>query len=262
MTDDMYADLAPYYDALNGEVNVREWADAFERRFTKWQKLPTKEVLDLGCGTGRITLELAARGYDMVGVDRSAEMLAVARDAAARAPHGGEVLWLLQDMTDFDLYGTVDATVCSLDCVNHLLSKQDVAACFAKVHNFLVPNGLFLFDVNTPYKFSEVYGDRSYILEDRGVLCAWQNEYNPKSKRCRFYISLFEQEKDGRYTRFDSLQQERCYTQKELTTLLQNAGFEMLSVEGDLDGGAPNEQTERWHFTARAIKNQTAGSAV
>ena len=127
----------------------------------------------------------------MVGVDRSEEMLAEAKCAAEKTPHGEEVLWLEQDMTSFDLFGTVDATVCSLDCINHLTKKQDLASCLALVHNFLVPDGLFLFDVNTPYKFENIYSDRAYLLEDDGVLCAWQNDYHRRSKLCRFYISLF-----------------------------------------------------------------------
>lgn len=254
MTDDIYADLAPFYDTLNGEIDPDEWADSFERRFSEWGKGKITEVLDLGCGTGRITLTLAARGYDMVGVDRSEEMLAEAKCAAEKTPHGEEVLWLEQDMTSFDLFGTVDATVCSLDCINHLTKKQDLASCFALVHNFLVPDGLFLFDVNTPYKFENIYSDRAYLLEDDGVLCAWQNDYHRRSKLCRFYISLFSEEKDGRYTRSDSCQTERCYSMKELKTALSAAGFALLSVEGDLAGNAPEADTPRWHFTARAIK--------
>ena len=94
-------------------------------------------------------------------------------------------------MTDFELYGTVDVTISCLDCLNHLPDLEALRRCFTLVHNYLVPDGLFIFDMNTPYKFYHIYGNNSYILEDENVLCAWQNEFDEQTKKCTFFISLF-----------------------------------------------------------------------
>jgi SAM-dependent methyltransferase len=206
--------------------------------------------LDLGCGSGNVTLPLAKRGYEMIGIDVSADML-----ATARGREGGEnILWLCQDMRSFELYGTVEAVVCTLDGINHLTKKEDVSSCFRLVHNYLVPNGVFVFDVNSPYKFREVYGNRSYILEDEGVLCAWQNAYNEKSGLCRFDVSLFEEQEDGSYLRGDATVKERCYKEKALCRMLADAGFSILNIFDGYSEAEPKEDTERLVIVAKAKK--------
>lgn len=247
----MYELLAPFYDRLNGGLDYESWADYVETNFSRFPGR-VQDVLDLGCGTGNSTLPLARRGYGMIGVDASAGMLSVAQRRAAK--EGLSILWLQQDMRAFELYGTVEAVTCCLDGVNHLLTPSDLAACFALVHNYLVPGGLFFFDVNSPYKFAHVFGDNAYILEEGKVLCAWQNCYRKEAKLCDFYISLFREEKDGRYTRTDTIQQERMYTPLALQRALHAAGMELLAVHGDLAGNPPTEQTERLYYIARAVK--------
>ena len=158
-----YQAIARVYDRLNAEIDYTAWADFLERCFDRF--LPTRPelVLDLACGTGSMTLALASRGYDMIGVDGSAEMLS---EAYSRATEQPGILFLQQDMRTFELYGTVGAVTCCLDSLNYLLCTDDLDACFACVHNYLDPNGLFLFDMNTPYKFSNVYANNAYVLED------------------------------------------------------------------------------------------------
>jgi hypothetical protein len=173
-------------------------------------------------------------------------------------------LFILQDMRAFELYGTVGAVTCCLDSLNYMTGDGDLDACFACVHNYLDPDGLFLFDMNTPYRFCEVYGDRAYILEDemedeqgnkREIYCGWQNAYDPETRLCRFYLSLFEQNTDGSFVRADEMQTERCYELSEIKDALSRAGFEFLGVWADFDFTAPTERTERWYFAARAKKN-------
>jgi hypothetical protein len=148
----------------------------------------------------------------------------------------------------------VGAVVSTLDCVNYLTEDGDLDRCFALVHNYLDPDGLFLFDVNTPYKFDTVYGDNAYVLEDERSLCAWQNEYDRQSGICRFYLSVFTQQKNGSYLREDEEQAERCYTMAELTAALERAGFADISFFGDFDFNAPTAHTERWLVAARCKK--------
>ncbi len=251
---DIYTLLAPFYDALNGEVDYAAWADFVEDTFRRERAEGVREVLDLACGTGSMTLELARRGYDMVALDSSPEMLAVARDRAEESGLDREILYLCQDMCDFELYGTVDAVVSCLDSVNHITDTGELRRMLALVHNYLVPNGLFLFDVNTPYKFSEIYGQRDYVLEADGVLCAWQNDFRKRSGLCDFYITLFSEEADGRYLRRDAHRRERAYSLKALGRLLKESGFELLSVVGDFEGSEINDRTERYYIAAQAVK--------
>ena len=117
----------------------------------------------------------------MTGIDLSPDMLSVAQDRAADEELTG-ILWLLQDMREFELYGTVDAVVCALDSLNYLRNTKELQKVFSLVNNYLYPGGVFLFDMNTPYKFENIYADNSYVLEDDGIYCGWQNEYNSKTK--------------------------------------------------------------------------------
>ena len=252
--DDLYGALAPCYDALNGDVDYHTRADFLEECFEKYFPGKVDAVLDLACGTGSMALELAARGYDMIGVDASADMLAVAHERAAQQGLSDRILYLCQDMSEFELYGTVEAVVCCLDAVNHVTDRAALSRCFHWVHNYLVPNGLFLFDVNTPYKFEHVYGDRAYLLEENGVLCAWQNDYRPAARVCDFYISLFSEEADGRYIRQDAHQRERVYTLLSLRRLLAENGLELVTVCGNFAFEEPHEDCERYYIVARAIK--------
>ncbi len=249
-----YSAIAGVYDKLNKELNYSAWADFLEECFRRYGVGESGLVLDLACGTGRMTRELAARGYDMIGVDGSADMLNEAYAA------GGEgILYLLQDMRELELYGTVGATVCCLDSLNYLLDVKDLKKTMSLVHNYSDIDGLFIFDVNTPHKFEKVYGDNAYVLEDehedRGaIFCGWQNFYNSETGLCDFYLSVFTEDDDGKYIREDEHQIERCYTREEIENTLADCGFELLGVFADFGFGAPDSNTERWYFIARAKK--------
>ena len=253
-----YDAIARVYDQLNRELDYEAWADFFEACFDRFLPARPALVLDLACGTGRMTRTLAKRGYDMIGVDGSADMLS----EAYASLEGESILYLLQDMRSFELYGTVGAVVCCLDSINYLLEEKDVGTVFSLVHNYLDPDGLFLFDVNSPYKFSQVYGNNAYVLEDeteedgevRAVYCGWQNAYNRESGICDFYLTLFEEVGENNYQRSDEHQRERCYEPKTLRTWLETCGFEVLGVYGDYACAEPTDTTERMYFVARAKK--------
>ena len=155
-----YGAISDIYDKINSEIDYSKWADFFEKCFDKFLNCRPELVLDLACGTGSMTLELAKRGYDMIGIDSSSDMLNVALDRKYDMELPRDVLFLLQDMTSFELYGTVGAITCCLDSVNYLVDDGDLERCFRLVHNYLDPDGLFLFDVNSPYKFENIYGEK------------------------------------------------------------------------------------------------------
>lgn len=251
----IYDLIAPLYDKVNGELDYSAWADFIEENIRRYNpNMNTELVLDLGCGTGRMTLELARRGYDMTGVDLSPEMLDLARNAACREGLSDKMLWLLQNITEFELYGTVELTVSCLDTINHLTSPKELKQCLSLVHNYLVPDGLFLFDINGKRKFEEIYADNAYVMEEDGAVCVWQNSYNPSTKLCDFYITLFEEGEDGRYERCDEVETERMYTLRSVKSALAECGFEFIGAYSDFNFTEATDSSERIYITARCKK--------
>lgn len=249
-TDGQYTALARFYDALNSEIDYPAWALRLQDSLRRLGVPDGAILLDLACGTGALTVELAASGYNMIGCDISLDMLNIARE---RTPPGQDILWLCQDMRSFELYGTVGAVICTLDSVNYLLSEKDLKSCFSLVHNYLDPGGIFIFDANTPYKFENIYADNDFLLEADGIFCGWSNEWNEKTRRCTFYLTMFSEQPDGSYIREDERQVERCWEMQTFRRLLKSAGFELLSVE--TDPAEPNGRETRWTFTARCLKD-------
>ena len=248
----IYDLLSRVYDSINSDIDYKAWADFFEKILDREAKARPELVLDLGCGTGKMTLELSSRGYDMTGIDYSPDMLDVARDAAEE--QGADVLWLCQDMREFELYGTVDLTVSCLDCINHLTRPSDVEKTFKLVHNYLIPDGLFIFDINGKYKFENIYADRSYVMEEQGGVCVWQNNYDEKKKICDFYITLFEECEDGRYERYDEEQRERMYTLSEMKRMLEKSNLEFIGAYSDFEFTEATDEDERIYIVARCKK--------
>ena len=253
-----YDAIASVYDSINAEIDYSVWADFIEECFNKYLDKRPDLVLDLACGTGNMTFELHGRGYDMIGADISDEMLNKAYDKSYDN-NISDILFIKQDMREFELYGTVGAICSCLDSVNYLTSRSDLEKCFSCAHNYLDPEGLFIFDVNTPYKFENIYGNNHYVFEvtdadGREAFCAWQNEYEKVSKLCQFYLTVFTETEDETYERSDEEQTERCYTQEELTESLERCGFEVIGYFGDYGFSKPTDTCERWYIVAKAKK--------
>lgn len=250
---DGYSVLASVYDRLNNTVDYVQWADFIEKSFRKYSpEKKIRSVLDLGCGTGSMSIELARRGYDMTALDISGEMLSVA-DHRARDEGIQNILFLIGDMCAFELYGTVDAIVCCLDVINHLDRREDLLACFSLVSNYLEPEGVFLFDLNTPYKFKTTYADSDYILEDDGVMCCWRNRLSKSRDRVDFFLTVFEESKSGVWCRTDGTHRERAYGLKAVRNALASCGMEMLEVSAGYNFEKPIDTTERWYVAAKKI---------
>ena len=254
---EQYSSLAGVYDALNYGCDYDALAKYVANEIRENEKGKTALLLDLACGTGKLTLLLRDLGFDMTGVDLSENMLSVAREECYKRGIS-DVLWLCQDMREFELYGTVDACVCSLDSINYLTKISDVKKCLSTVYNYLIPDGVFVFDINTPHRFKNIYGNNDYILEQDGALCAWQNEYNEKNGICHFYLSVFSENEDGTYTRQDEVQREKCYTRRQIEKALSDTGFEIIGVYGDLNHTPATENDEKWYFTVRCKKDENS----
>ena len=243
-----YDAFASAYDALNSDADYTAMADHIDKVFARSNIPRSSLVLDLGCGTGMLTRELDARGYDMTGVDSSEEMLGKAYENSAQS---GKILYLCQDITEFELYGTVAAAVCTTDTLNHLTDDESVAKVFSLLHNYLDPGGIFIFDVNSEYKFSSVYGQNDYVLEDEGCLLTWQNDYDPENATADFYLTLFEETDGGLWRRTDTEFSEKYHSPEKLTAMLAHCGFEVLSVTDSSTDGSISEKTQRLCFTAK-----------
>lgn len=249
----IYDLISDVYDKVNGDIDYSAWADFVENQLSENMKFKPTLGLDLGCGTGKMAVELARRGYDMTGVDYSADMLCRAAENEKRTKLPTEILWLCQDITEFELYGTVDFAVCCLDTVNHLTSPADFKACLALVHNYLVPDGLFIFDVNCRGKFENVYADNAYVYESGEDVLVWQNSYKKSTSLCDFYITLFKKSADG-YERYDEVQTERMYTLRSVKNMLGGAGFEILGIYSDFKKSPADDNSDRAYIVARCKK--------
>ena len=169
-----YGLFSSFYDRLMNDMDYEGRAAYLLSLFARFRpEKPPDTLLDLACGSGGLSLPLAARGIDVIGVDGSDEMLARAREKADQA--GMSLLLLCQDMRELDLYGTVDGAVCVLDSLNHLCRTDDLAEVFRRLRLFIEPGGLFVFDVNTPYKHREILGDNAFVFEEEDFLCVWRN---------------------------------------------------------------------------------------
>ncbi len=242
----IYGDFAFYYDRLMGDVNYSQWADYIVSIFKRFGCEP-RMIVDLGCGTGSFCLEMDGRDYEMIGIDASAEMLSCAKQKAIDA--NSEILFLNQDITDFELYGTVDAITCLMDSLNYITYKNDLKRLFRWVNNYLNPKGLFIFDINSPYKFENILASNVFYETSEDVSYIWQNTYDKSSGVCRFDLTFYVRQSECElYRRFDEVHFERNYTVEELTEMLSKAGMKVLGVFSEFGFTRPGRRCERVFF--------------
>lgn len=243
-----YEFLADSYDQLTTDVCYQDWADYLEKHFRKCN-IPVKTVLDLACGTGSLSAELALRGYEMIGVDQSPEMLMIAaekcRDIVPECP-----IFLNQSMEELDLYGTIDACVCCLDSVNYVTRPAALRRAFSRVHLFLMPGGMFIFDVKPPEVLENADGEM-YLDETEETYCVWRAEYSKRRRILTYGMDIFRARQDGTWERGEEIHEEYAYSLDELETFLQQAGFVDVRRWGNLKMRTPNEKDSRVFFTAR-----------
>ena len=281
-----YESLASVYDIFMDNVDYDGWCSCLTEML---QEAGIRDglVCELGCGTGDMTERLARAGYDMIGIDSSAEMLGVAQGKELRRRHpelAGEeaapsgkpaeavkdILYLQQDMRSFELYGTVRAVVSVCDSLNYITEEEELLQVFRLVNNYLDPGGLFLFDVNTPACY-EAIGDQT-IAENRPEgSFIWENAYDPETQLNEYDLTLFLPEPDAAgsledgqtdgkevlYTKKEETHIQRGYTAEQIIRLLEEAGLAVVSVTEAYTGRDAAEDSERLLFTAKEITKET-----
>lgn len=243
----IYNNFAYVYDKLTLDIDYKRWADYVERIF-KRNKLNASMILELGCGTGSFGVEMARRGYDMICLDLSSDMLDCAAEKAKKEDL--DILFLNQNMCNFELYGTVDAIVCLLDSFNYLTNPSQINKMFKLVKNYLNPGGLFIFDVNTQYKFENTIADNLFYEINDEVTYIWENDYNSKTRKARFDLTFFVK-KDGLYERFDETHYEKAYSDIEIMDFIKNSGMEFVSHFGELTLRKPSPTSQRNFYVCR-----------
>lgn len=242
--------FARFYDQLTSEIDYAGRARYFDALIRRHMTVTDETILlDLACGTGSLSTELSSLGYDVIGVDGSADMLmsASGKNTGLERP----VLYLCQDFGALDLYGTVDATVCALDSLNHIIELEQLEDTFSRVSLFTVSGGLFIFDVNTIYKHREVLGNNTFVYDLEDVYCVWQNTTD-ETLKTEIALDFFTRH-GAKYMRESERFYERGYTKEQLETALKRASFELIEIlEGDLLT-PPAKKAERAVYVARKI---------
>ena len=253
-----YGVFAQYYDALTENVAYAARAEALCRLIAKWEQpdMPDRILLDLACGTGALSEEFARRGWDVIGIDSSEEMLSEALDK--KYDSGLPIQYLKQDMRRLDLFGCISVTVCALDSLNHLPQLSDVRRTMERVNLFSNAGALFLFDLNTEYKHRCVLAEQCFAFDLPEAFCVWQNHCEDRAPDYPVQIRLdfFEQLADGKYRRSTEEFSEHIWQPAQIEALLHETGFTLLEV---LDGdsySAPVPETQRLLYIARASGGQ------
>lgn len=233
-----YRTLAEVYDTLMDDVDYNGWAE-YLHSLLQDCGCPGNRVLDLGCGTGNITIPLAERGYCMTGVDLSEEMLEKARSKETKPgpgkPDCAGIQWHAMDITDLTLeWDSYDAVIATFDVMNHLTEETDVQMLFQDVSMLLADDGLFLFDIQTPYRLQTVQGNETYSCHRDDMDYFWENHYDPETEICYMDLTFFLKEEDGRYRKMTEHQEERSYDPELLQMWLSISGFDVLGVYGEL----------------------------
>lgn len=244
-----YTDFAYVYDALMGDVNYLSRTEYILNLFERFDRKPTL-LLDVACGTGGFSIELAKKGIEVIGTDMSEDMLSVAREKTA--DEGLDILYLCQSAEELDLYGTVDGAVCCMDSINHITDIRTLETALKKISLFLESQRLFIFDVNTLYKQEKILANNTFVLDEEDVYCVWQNEFDSDNKITNISLDFFTKE-DDIYVRSGEEFSEKAYTNEELCDLLENAGFKIEAVFGDMTQNPPTDTEERVFYICRKI---------
>lgn len=245
---DAYTGFAYVYDTFMWDIPYEQWCD-YTESLLKEYGCKDGLLLELGCGTGTITERMAQKGYDMIGVDNSSDMLEQAMEK--RAESGLPILYLLQDMREFELYGTVGAVISLCDSMNYIVESKDFVQVLKLVNNYLDPSGVFIFDLKTPYFYKEVMGDSvlAETAEDSSYI--WENEYDEEAHINQYDLTIFTKGEDGRFDRYEETHYQRAYFLEKIKQMVEEAGMIFVTAYDALTKEPPRTDSERIYIIAK-----------
>jgi len=242
-----YERFAEYYDRLTVDADYKSRGAFFDKIIK--QNFPKAELLlDLACGTGSLSMEMSKYGYDIIGVDSSEDMLAAAMQKMPE--FAGSVMFLCQTAQNLDLYGTIDACVCSLDSLNHLPDEKALEAAISRVSLFMNPGGVFLFDLNTLHKHRDILADSTFAYEHDDFLCLWRNSFDSKDGSVEILLDFFDRTSGNNYKRYSENFSEQFFDSSLVLSLLKKYSMELLNIYDGDSFTAPQDDSQRLLYTA------------
>jgi ubiquinone/menaquinone biosynthesis C-methylase UbiE len=250
-----YTGIASVYDIYMDHIPYDEWTDFIVDLLKKYN-ISKGLLLELGCGTGTMTRQLVHRGYEMIGLDLSEEMLAIAQE---KEDNGNNILYLCQDMRDLELYGTVSAVVSFCSTMNYILTEEDMLKVFKRVNNYLDPKGLFVFDLDTLYSYQYVLGDNTTVDNREEGTFIWENLYYDEEMINEVNLTVFIPQKNGNikstdinlYKKYVETHYRRGYTIETIRSLIEEAGLEWIGAFDSQTKEASMDDSERVYIVAR-----------
>lgn len=244
-----YTSFAAVYDTFMDNIPYEEWGEYLKSLLQEYGVYDGL-VLELGCGTGNMTEILAASGYDMIGVDNAEEMLEIAMEKRTESEF--DILYLQQDMRSFELYGTVKAVVCICDSINYILEEEELEKVFRLVNNYLDPEGMFIFDFNTIYKYREILGDQTIAENREECSFIWDNYYYEEERINEYELSLFIREAHSDlYRKYQETHFQKAYDLETIKRLVTQSGLEYIMAYDAFTREVPTKTSERIYVIAK-----------
>ncbi|NLL71379.1 MAG: class I SAM-dependent methyltransferase [Epulopiscium sp.] len=249
-----YGGFARVYDQFMEDIPYEKWGNYIQAIFKKHQYNPCS-IAELGCGTGNMTEVMAQRGYEMIGIDLSEEMLMMAKEKAIQ--RNTDILYILQDIREFELYGTVDCILSVCDTMNYILKEDELRQVFQLVNTYLNPGGLFIFDMNTEYKYEHILGSHIFSDAKENMAYIWENNYDEEEQINEYAVNFFIQQEDSvLYERFEEIHYQKAYSIQKVSTFLSEVGLELVATYDAFTFQPPSKDSERIYFIAKEIQKQ------
>lgn len=242
---DAYTSFSQVYDLFMDNVPYEEWG-RFLAELLKEYGIEDGLLLDLGCGTGKLTRIMESYGYDMIGLDNSYEMLDIAKQQSADS-----ILYLMQDMREFELYGTVRGIYSACDCINYILDEDELRDVFALANNYLDPRGIFVFDINSPYKYRELLGENTFAETREEGSFIWENYYDEEEQINEYDLTLYIKTEDEKFLRFQEEHYQKSYELSTIKRLIEEAGMEFVAAYDAYTKDPVSEECEKILVIAR-----------
>ena len=243
---DAYTGFAEVYDLFMDDIPYGEWCEYVAGLLAEYG-IQDGLLLDLGCGTGKLTRRLADRGFDMIGIDLSEEMLEIAREKSDPE----QILYLMQDMREFELYGTVRAIVSICDSMNYLMGYEELVQVLGLANNYLDPGGVFLFDMNTLYKYETLLGEQTIAENREEGSFIWENYYDEEERINQYDLTLFIRQEGGLYRKYEETHYQYAFDLKEVEQAVREAGMELVAIYDAFTREPVRTDSQRVYVIAR-----------